>query len=65
VLNLQVSWLTSAELYEDALKFVEKGRRDPRWRPWQRVLYPNFFDSWESQVREAARSKGVALRDER
>jgi tetratricopeptide (TPR) repeat protein len=65
VLNLQVSWLASAELYDDALDFVEKGRRDSRWRPWQRVLYPSFFDSWERQVREAARRKGVAVRAER
>ena len=65
VLNLQVSWLVSAELYKEALEFIEKGRRDPRWRPWQRVLYPRFFDSWERQVREAARGKGVLIRAER
>ena len=65
VLNLQVSWLVSAELYKEALEFIEKGRRDPRWRPWQRMLYPSFFDSWERQVREAARGKGVLIRAER
>ena len=65
VLNLQVGWLASAELYDDALGFIEKGRRDPRWRPWQRVLYAGFFDSWERQVRDAARGKGVAVRNER
>lgn len=62
VLQLQVTWLASAALYDEALRFVDKGRRDPRWRPWQRALYAGFFDSWEREVREAARRKGVALR---
>ena len=61
VLQLQVTWLASAALYDEALQFVERGRRDPRWRPWQRALYAGFFDSWEREVRETARRKGVAL----
>lgn len=59
--QLQATWLLSAALYDDALRAVRKGRADPRWRPWQRGLYARFFDAWERQVREAARSKGVAL----
>jgi len=63
VLHLQVTWLASAALYDDALQFIEKGRGDPRWRPWQRALYAGFFDAWERQVREAAHGKGVAVRE--
>ncbi len=59
VLHLQVTWLASAALYDDALQFIEKGRGDPRWRPWQRALYAGFFDAWEQQVRDAARGKGT------
>ena len=59
VLHLQVTWLASAALYDDALQFIEKGRVDPRWRPWQRALYAGFFDAWEQQVRDAARGKGT------
>lgn len=59
VLRLQVEWLASAALYEDALQFIEKGRRDPRWRPWQRALYTAFFDAWEKQVRHAANAAAV------
>ena len=62
VLQLQVTWLASAGLYDDALGFVDKGRREARWRPWQRTLYTGFFDSWEREVREAARRDGVALK---
>ncbi len=60
VLEHEVSWLTSAELYDDALQFIDKGRHDPRWRPWQRVMYAAFFDTWERQVREAASAHRVA-----
>lgn len=59
VLHLQVTWLASAALYDDALQFIQKGRVDPRWRPWQRALYAGFFDTWEQQVRDAARGKGT------
>lgn len=59
VLHLQVTWLASAALYDDALQFIQKGRVDPRWRPWQRALYAGFFDAWEQQVRDAARGKGT------
>lgn len=65
VLELQVTWLASAGLYDEALQFVDKGRRDARWRPWQRALYVGFFDSWEREVRSAARRNGVALKQER
>jgi hypothetical protein len=60
-LQLQVKWLLSADLHQDALRAIEKGRVEPRWRPWQRALYVPFLDSWERQVREAAHSKGIAL----
>ncbi len=65
VLQHEVSWLTSAELYDDALQFIDKGRHDPRWRPWQRVMYATFFDTWERQVREAAGAHPVADRGRR
>ena len=61
VLRLQVQWLASAALYDDALQFIEKGRRDPRWRPWQRALYTAFFDAWEKQVRQAASASGHSV----
>lgn len=54
VLRLEVTWLTSAGLYDEALQFLDKARQDPRWRPWQRLLYARFFDSWDRQVREVA-----------
>lgn len=60
VLRLEVIWLTSAQLYDEALRFIDKGRQDPRWRPWQRLLYVRFFDAWERQVREAAGARRVA-----
>ncbi len=60
--QLQAAWLLSADLYDDALHAIERGRIDPRWRPWQRALYAPFFDSWKRQVREAASGNGVALR---
>jgi hypothetical protein len=60
--QLQTMWLLSADLPREALRAIQKGRADPRWRPWQRALYAQFFDSWERQVREAAQSKGIALR---
>jgi tetratricopeptide (TPR) repeat protein len=59
----QAAWLLSADLYDDALRAIRKGRLDPRWRPWQRVLYATFFDGYERQVRDAAKARGVALRD--
>jgi tetratricopeptide (TPR) repeat protein len=61
VLHQQVTWLVSAALYDDALRFIEKGRGDPRWRPWQRALYAGYFEAWEREVREAARRKGAAV----
>lgn len=61
--QLQVTWLASAELYDEALRAIEKGRRDIRWPGWQRALYAGYFDAWERQVREAARDKGMALRN--
>lgn len=61
--QLQATWLLSADLHADALRAIQRGRADPRWRPWQRALYAGTFDAWERQVREAARSKGVALRN--
>ena len=65
VLQHEVSWLTSAGLYGDALQFIDKGRHDPRWRPWQRVMYRTFFDTWERQVREAAGARRVVDRGSR
>ena len=62
--QLQATWLLSADLYDDALRAIEKGRNDPRWHPWQRALFAGFYRSWERQVREAARRKGVALRSD-
>ena len=59
--ELQAKWLLSADLYADALRAIERGRKDPRWRSWQRPLYARFFDGWERQVRDEARRKGVAL----
>jgi hypothetical protein len=60
--QLQTMWLLSADLHQDALRAIEKGRADPRWRPWQRAIYAPFFDGWERQVREAAHDRGIALR---
>lgn len=62
VLRQEVSWLVSAELYDDALRFIDKGRRDPRWHAGQRLLYGSFFDIWERQVREAAAGHRLADR---
>jgi tetratricopeptide (TPR) repeat protein len=59
--QMQAAWLLSADLHEDALRAIQKGRRDPRWRPWERAIYASFFDNWERQVREAAHRKGIAL----
>ncbi|HEU0259544.1 MAG TPA: hypothetical protein VFR57_09025 [Burkholderiales bacterium] len=64
VLNLQVSWLASAQLFDEALDFIEKGRHDRRWKPWQRVLYAGFFDAWEQQVRALAHREQAAARSE-
>lgn len=61
--HFQVAWLLSADLYDEALQAIQKGRTDARWRTWQRALYARYFDAWERQVREAARGKGVALRN--
>jgi tetratricopeptide (TPR) repeat protein len=61
-LQLQVVWLLSADLYEDALRAIQRGRADPRWRPWQKAAYSGLFDSWERQVRQVARSKGAEVR---
>ncbi len=62
-IQLQATWLLSADLYDEALRAVRRGRDDPRWRPAQRALYAPFFDSWERQVREMAKSSGAALRE--
>ncbi|MGE5639964.1 MAG: hypothetical protein ACM30H_07700 [Clostridia bacterium] len=58
-LQLQVTWLLSADLYDDALRTIARGRADPRWRPWQKAAYAGVFESWERQVRRVARSKGA------
>jgi hypothetical protein len=62
VLRLAVIWLASAQLYDEALRFIDKSRQDPRWRPWQRLMYAGFLDAWERQVREAAGAHRVAER---
>jgi len=59
--QLQAAWLLSAALYEDALRAIERGRRDPRWQPWQRIYFARFFDAWERQVREQAQRNGVKI----
>ena len=63
--QLQATWLLSASLYEDALGAVERGRRDPRWQPWQRIYFARFFDAWERQVREQAQRNGVKISAQR
>jgi tetratricopeptide (TPR) repeat protein len=60
VLRDEVTWLTSAELYDDALQFIAKRRHDPRWHTSQRLVYATFFDTWEQQVREAAAAHRLA-----
>jgi tetratricopeptide (TPR) repeat protein len=61
--QLQVTWLLSADLYDDALRAVVRGRNDPRWHRWQRMLFAGFFTAWERQVREVALRHGVTLQD--
>jgi tetratricopeptide (TPR) repeat protein len=60
VMRLQVQWLASAGLYDDALQFIEKDRKDPRWRASQRMLYAGFFDSWKKEVQQAQRDSVAA-----
>ena len=62
VLRDEVTWLSSAGLYDDALQFIDQRRHDPRWHAGQRLVYATFFDTWERQVREAAGAHPLADR---
>jgi tetratricopeptide (TPR) repeat protein len=62
VLRDEVTWLSSAGLYDDALQFIDQRRHDPRWHAGQRLVYATFFDTWERQVREAAGTHSLADR---
>jgi tetratricopeptide (TPR) repeat protein len=55
VLHDQVTWLASAGLHDQALRFIERSRKDSRWRLSQRLHYDNIFDAWERDLREAGR----------
>ncbi len=55
VTHAAVVWLVSAQLYGEALAFIEKARSDPRWTAWERAYNAAFLAAWEKQVRQAAR----------
>jgi len=58
-IQLQATWLASADLYDDALRAVQRGRNDPRWPPAKRTLYAPFFEAWERQLREGLASRAA------
>jgi len=60
---LQMKWLASAGLYDDALRYVQKAREANERNPLTRWLYRSGIDEWEQQVRKlqkAARSATTA-----
>ncbi len=50
-----MTWLVSAALYGDALRFIDQARADPRWHLSQRIVNDGILAQWEREVREASR----------
>ena len=62
---LQMKWLASAGLYDDALRYVQKAREASNRNPLTRWLYQSRIDNWERAVRKLQGAVQTAPDDRR
>ena len=60
---LQMKWLASAGLFDDALRYVQKAREANDRNPLTGWLYQGSIDSWERAVRKLQKSDEAARAD--